>query len=241
MRSMFHCQARVIGSNASRPSSASAVRNWARKNGFPSVFSCTSCAKGRTRFGSQCIASATSWPTSSSRRGASTISWTRAPDLRIASSVSRGRRERVRGTALVVAVGADQQQVPHVRVCNQMLEEIEGRGVEPLQIIEEQGERVFRLCEHIDETPARRWEPILSVLWREVRNRWLRADDELQFRNEVDNERPIRVQCLPKTVAPTLELGLALAQQPADEALKGVSQRGLRDVAFVLVEFARRK
>jgi len=31
---MFHCQARVIGSNASSPSSASAVKNWIAKNGF---------------------------------------------------------------------------------------------------------------------------------------------------------------------------------------------------------------
>src|SRR3981189_132253 len=108
-----------------------------------------------------------------------------------------------------------------------MLKEIERRGVEPLQIVEEQGERVFRLCDHIDETPERRLEPILSVLWREIRNGWLRADDELQFRNEVDNERPIRVQCLPKPVAPTPELGLALAQQPAGEALAGFAQRGI--------------
>src|SRR5271154_3461231 len=122
-----------------------------------------------------------------------------------------------------------------------MLEEVERRCINPLQIVEEQGERVFRPCEYADEAPEHQLDPILSFLWWKVRNRWLRADYEFQFRDEVNNEQPIRVQCLLKIVAPTLELGLALTQQPADEAPKGLRQRGIRDVALVLVEFARCK
>src|SRR5713101_1708372 len=97
-------------------------------------------------------------------------------------------QKRVRGTDLVVPVGADQQQVPHFRVRDQMLEEIERRRVEPLQIVEEQGERVFRPCEYLDEAPEHQLEPILGVLWWKIRNRWLRADYEFQFRDEVNNE-----------------------------------------------------
>ena len=43
---MAHCHARMTGSKASSPSSASAAKNWMAKKGFPPVFSCTSCAKG---------------------------------------------------------------------------------------------------------------------------------------------------------------------------------------------------
>ncbi len=150
-------------------------------------------------------------------------------------------QKRVRGTDLVVPVGADQQQVPHVRVRDQVLEEVEGRCVEPLQIVEEQRQGMFRPREYVDEASEHQPEPILGVLWWKIRNRWLRADDELQFRDELDNEQPIRVQRLPKMVAPTLKLGLASTQQPADETLKGLRQCGVRDVALVLVEFARCK
>src|SRR5712691_9063095 len=150
-------------------------------------------------------------------------------------------QKRVRGSDLVVSIGPDQKQVPHLRVRDQVIDEVERRCIKPLQIVEEQRERVFRPCEYLDEAPEDQLKPILGVLWWKIRNRGLRANYELQFRNEVNNERPIRVQRLAKMVAPALELGLALTQQPADEALKGLRQRGVRNVALVLVEFARCK
>ena len=101
-------------------------------------------------------------------------------------------QKRVRGTDLVVPVGADQQQVPHFRVRDQMLEEVERRGVQPLQIVEEQGERVLRPREYADESAEHELEAALRVLWRKIRDRWLFPDDELQVRNEVDNEQPVR-------------------------------------------------
>src|SRR6266850_378825 len=141
MRSMSHCQARVTGSNASSPSSASAVKNWIAKNGFPPVFSCTSCAKGRTRSGAQCRASATSWPTSSSPRGASAISSTCAPALRI---------------------------------------------------VKKKRERVLLAREHPEEAPEHHLEPVLRVLRRQLRDRWLFPNHELKLGNEVDDELTIR-------------------------------------------------
>ena len=163
---MSHRQAGATGSNASSPSSASAVRNWIAKNGLPPVFSCTSCARGRARSGSQCSASATSWPTSSSPRGASTISCTSRSGL--ADRLERPQ-QRVRGADLVVPVGADQQQVPHLRVRDQMLEQVERRCVQPLQIVEEQRERVLRAREHAEEAPEHHLEAVLRVLRRQVR------------------------------------------------------------------------
>ena len=46
------------------------------------------------------------------------------------------------GIDLVVAVGADQQQVAYLRPGQQILEQIERRRVEPLQIVEEQRQRM---------------------------------------------------------------------------------------------------
>ena len=52
---------------------------------------------------------------------------------------------------LVVAICADQQQMPHVRLGQQILEEVERRRVEPLKIIEKERQRMFRPSEDADE------------------------------------------------------------------------------------------
>src|SRR6266576_3831997 len=82
-------------------------------------------------------------------------------------------QKRVRGTYLVVPVGPDQQQVPLFRVRDQMLDEVECCCIQPLQIVEEQGERVFRPCEYADESLEDQLEAMLRVLWRKLRHRWL--------------------------------------------------------------------
>src|ERR1700692_1797344 len=71
-----------------------------------------------------------------------------------ADSIERAPK-RVRGTDLVVPVGADQQQMPHFRVRNQMLKEVERCCIQPLQIIEEQRERVLRAGERAEEPPKK--------------------------------------------------------------------------------------
>ena len=114
---------------------------------------------------------------------------------RLADSIERAQK-RVRGTDLVVTVGADQQQVPHFRVRNQMLEEVERCCIQPLQIIEEQRERVLLAREHPEEAPENHLEAVLRILRRQVRDRWLFPNHELQLGNEFDHELAIRAQCL---------------------------------------------
>ncbi len=56
------------------------------------------------------------------------------------------------GIDLVVPVGADQHQVPHVGLGQQILHQIERCRIEPLQVVEEQGERMLPR-EYTDESP----------------------------------------------------------------------------------------
>ena len=44
-------------------------------------------------------------------------------------------RQRVRGADLVVPVGPDQHQVPHLGMRDQVLEEVERRRIQPLQVV----------------------------------------------------------------------------------------------------------
>ena len=102
----------------------------------------------------------------------------------------------MRGTDLVVPIGADQQQVPHFRVRDQVLDEVERCCIQPLQIIEEQRERVLVASEHPEEAPENHLEAVLRILRRQVRDRSLRSNHKLQLGNEVDDELTIRAQGL---------------------------------------------
>ena len=134
---------------------------------------------------------------------------------RLADSIERPQ-QRVGGTDLVVPVGADQQQVLHFRVRDQMLEEVKRRCVQPLQIVEEQRERVFLAREYPKEAPEHHLEAVLRFLRRQVRDRRLFADYELQFGNEVDHELTIRAQ--------RLDAG-SLASRPSSASLWLSSER----------------
>ena len=77
-----------------------------------------------------------------------------------------------------------------------MLEQIERCRIEPLQIIKEQRQRMFRPGKHTEKAPEDELEAALGVLRRELRDRRLVAEDELQFRDNVDHEPPVRAQRL---------------------------------------------
>ena len=140
------------------------------------------------------------------------------------------------GIDFVVPVGADQHQVVHIPLGQQILEHIQRGRVEPLQIVEEERQRMVRPCEDADESPKHQLEAALRVLRRQRKDRWLFADDELQFRDEIHHEPSIRTYRRTKRFTPAVQLGFARAQKQADQALKGLRQGGIRDVALVLVE-----
>src|SRR5262245_38356698 len=101
--------------------------------------------------------------------------------------------QRMSGIDFVVPVGADQHQVLHVRPGQQILYQIERRRIEPLQIVEEQGERTFRSREYADKSTEYQLEAALRVLWRKLRNWWQLSYDELQFGHKIHNELSIRI------------------------------------------------
>src|ERR1700730_8977727 len=150
-------------------------------------------------------------------------------------------QKRVRGSDLVVSIGPDQQQVPHLRVRDQVLEEVERRSIKPLQIVEKQRERVLLPREYAEKPPENHLKAVLRFVRRQVRDRWLSPDHKLQRGNEVDDELSVRAQRLAQGAPPPAKLRLALAQKRAHKALEGLGQGGVRDVSLVLVELAGRE
>jgi hypothetical protein len=149
--------------------------------------------------------------------------------------------ERVRGGELVVAVGADQQEIAQVRPGRQVLEQVERGRVQPLQVVEEQRQRMLRAREDGEQAVEHELEAPLRIRGRQLRHRRLRAEKELELRDQRHHERPVAAQCLAKRLAPARQLGVALAQQRADQALQGLRQCRVGNVALVLIELAGRE
>ena len=104
--------------------------------------------------------------------------------------------QRMHEAYLVVPVGADQQKVLYLGVCDKVIEQIETGGVEPLQVVQEQRERMLRPRERANETPEHHLKTVLPVLRRKLRNRRLLPDDERKLRNQVGHDLSVRTKRL---------------------------------------------
>jgi len=119
--------------------------------------------------------------------------------------------QRMCGGHFVVTVGANQHQIFHVRMRQQILHQIQRGRVEPLQVVEEEGEGMLpREC--ADQSTEYQLEAALRILWRKFRNRRLLPDDELQLRDEIHHELSIRAERPADRIAPTAQLFLVLRQ-----------------------------
>jgi len=219
-------QRRRVGSNAISFASDSAATNWMVKKGLPPVFSWTRCERGSTRPTSQTSASASSPP--------DVVEIERREDQLVHPRAGRldafeRSRESVGLANLVVAVGADDEKVSDLRVRDDVLEKSRVAAVDPLQVIEEERERLFLRGNDAEEPPEHHLESVLRLLRRKLRYGRLLADDELDLRNEVRYQLPVRAERASNGIAPLTELGVALAQQRADDAPQGLRGRSHRE------------
>ena len=145
------------------------------------------------------------------------------------------------GRDLVVPVRADEQEVPHIALDHQVLEQVKRRDIEPLQIVQEQGERMLGPSEDSEKPSEHELEAALRVLWRQFRDHGLVADDDLQVGDEIHHELAVRSERLMERLSPATQFVVAFGQERTDQALKGLREGRVRNVAFVLVELARRK
>src|SRR5262249_1755783 len=119
--------------------------------------------------------------------------------------------------------------------------EVQRRRVEPLQVIEKQRERMFWPREDAEKPPEYPLEAVLRVLRRQLRHRWLWANDELEFGNHIDHELPVLTERVLQRLPPCTQLGITLAQQWQEQVAEGLRQGGIRDVTLILVELPRRE
>src|SRR5580693_3235843 len=100
-------------------------------------------------------------------------------------------RQRMGAIDLVVSVSANQHQLPHIALSQQVLEQVERCRIKPLQVIEEQGKGMFRACEDADKAAKHELETSLRVPDRKLSDRWRFPYDVLQFRDQVHHEHRV--------------------------------------------------
>ena len=128
--------------------------------------------------------------------------------------------QRVGGTDLVVPIRADEQQVLQIGAGQQIFEQVECGRIQPLQVVEEERERMFRSREYADEPAKYQLKTSLRFLRRKLGHRRLFANDVLQFRDEIDDEQSVRLQRLTKRVAPFAQVVFVLAEERPDRGFE---------------------
>src|SRR5260370_23841578 len=129
----------------------------------------------------------------------------------------------------------------HLRVRDQTLKQVERCCIQPLQVIEEQRERVLRPGERAEEAPEHQLEAVLRFLRRQIWSGWLLPDDELHLRDEIDDQLAVCPDRLRQDGTPLFHLRFALDEDLIDQSLEGLCQCRIRNVALILVELAYRE
>jgi hypothetical protein len=81
-------------------------------------------------------------------------------------------------------------------------------------------------------------EAALRLAGRQLGHRGLRADDELDLRDQVDDDLAALAERLPEPLPPQADPLLALGEDLPHDLAEGLIDGGLGDVALVLVELA---
>src|SRR3954452_5093982 len=122
---------------------------------------------------------------------------------------------------------------------NQVLDEAQGRSVDPLQIVEKQHQWALGPGEYAQERAKRHLEAVARVLWREGRQPRVFADNQLQFGDETGDELAVWAYGVLDGSAPARELRFAAAQDHPHEAVQCLGERRVRDITAGLIALSR--
>ena len=146
--------------------------------------------------------------------------------------------ERVAAVDLGVSPRADQQEMGQVRVAKQGLDDPQRRRVGPLQIVEEQDQRLSLGRDAADRPTDGVVEPGLREGGRDVGDARLRTEQLGQPRRDVDQQLGVGRDVFEDPVPPSLDLLGPTAEHVVGEALQDVGQGPEREIARVLIELA---
>src|SRR5262249_46658017 len=110
---------------------------------------------------------------------------------------------------------------------------------EPLQIVEEEHQRVFLLSEHGEEAAQDGDYAAFCLSRRQFRHQRLRPDEDLQLGNEVYDETAVCTHRVPDGLTPQRDVRVAVDEELAHQRLQGLCQRRVGNIPSVLVALDR--
>src|SRR5262249_4570857 len=113
---------------------------------------------------------------------------------------------------------------------------VERGAIQPLQIVDEEDERMLDSGEHAHEALQGSLEAHLSLLRRKLRDELLRTDDQLQVGYEVDDELRVRAERFSDLPAPAPQVGVTREEHGTYEIAEGSGNRRERNVTLTRVE-----
>ncbi|MCG3119981.1 MAG: hypothetical protein ALAOOOJD_02543 [bacterium] len=126
---------------------------------------------------------------------------------------SQCQPQRMGGAHFVVTVGADQKKIVTLGICGERLQQQQRRGIRPLQIVQENNERMLLLRENLNKTLEDQIETVLRFRRWQLRNCRLRTENQLDFRNNIDDDLAVGTERLRELVFPRADLRFALRQK----------------------------
>jgi hypothetical protein len=129
---------------------------------------------------------------------------------------AQAKREQVSVFHLVVAIGADHEQVIHVRFGEQLSQQVGRRRVQPLEIVDEDDEWVLRAGEHPQELAKDATEAVLSFGRPLYRHRRLRTHDPGKIGDQVDDDLGVVAERVAERKAKLAEPRVCFEQELLD-------------------------
>ena len=105
----------------------------------------------------------------------------------------------------IIAVGADDEKMTGVDVLREPHQKFGGRLVEPLQVVEEQHQRMLGTCDRGEEAGQHSFEQALALLRRQLRQRRLIADHQGEVRDQIDHQLAVLAHRVLQRDAPMVE------------------------------------
>ena len=115
-------------------------------------------------------------------------------------------------TDLVVAVGAREQDVPRIGIGQNMGQQGQRRRIDPLQVVHDHAQQLIARRKRLQQVRKHTVEAVARLDRRQGGNRRLRAGDQLQFGNNIDDDPGVVADGRQDARPPGVELILALAR-----------------------------
>src|SRR6516165_217733 len=141
------------------------------------------------------------------------------------------------GIHFVVAIGANQKEILNLRAVNQCPNQVERSRVDPLEVVQEDHQRMLLGGKHTDKTLKGKLEAISCLDRAQGVGRRLLPEAQLHFRYHLSQNTGISSQRLRQPGAPDRQAIFTLREKLLDKAPKGLEQRPKRSVACHQVKF----